>query len=138
MNRENIAVLTYQEDAQGNDRLCAVDGTPYTGMVYEALAHGYVTTEYEVKDGLKDGMEREFYSDGSVEHVVPYRYGLLHGEVIYYYSDGTPKEKSVFEYGILLEEFEWDEFGNLINHRLVPVDSAAFQKVVRLRKNYPW
>jgi antitoxin component YwqK of YwqJK toxin-antitoxin module len=137
LERTSIFDLHYQQNADDHF-LCNADGSHYTGIVYEALANGYVTTEYEVKDGLKDGVEKEFYSDGVVEHLVHYRHGLLHGDVIYYYGDGTPKEKSVFEYDILLEEFEWDESGNLVNHTTIPVDDAKFQKAVRLRSKYTW
>jgi len=138
LNRQNIFDLIYQADPQGNDVLCTTDGSRYTGIVFEALSSGYVTAEYEIKNGIKDGIEKEFYGDGSVECLAHFRQGLLHGEVTYFYGDGIPKEKSVFEYGIWLEGFEWDESGNLINHnRLDPV-SARFEKVRKLREQYNW
>lgn len=136
--RKNIFDLFYQEDTQGNDVLCTADGSYYTGLVFEALPGGYVTTEYAVKEGIKDGVEKVLYGDGSVECLAHYRHGLLHGEVTYFYGDGTPKEKSIFEYGILLEGFEWDELGNLLNHTQLASDSARFEKVMRLRKHYKW
>lgn len=136
--RENIFDLVYQEDSQGNDVLCTADGSHYTGLVFESLPSGFVTTEYAVKNGIKDGVEKSFYGDGSVEYLAHYRHGLLHGDVTYFYGDGTPKEKSIFEYNILLEGFEWDEAGNLLKHTQLDTTSARFEKVMRLRKNYKW
>jgi hypothetical protein len=128
MTRQDIGALTYRKAPQGHDLLCLADGSPYTGLVYEALANGYVTTEYEVKNGLKDGVEQEFYAADHVAHVAHYWQGLLHGEVRYYYPEGGVREKSVFAYGICLEEFEWDETGALTHHQVL--DLPAYQHVL--------
>ena len=136
--RQNSRNLLYQEDMQGNAVLCTTDGARYTGLVFEALPGGFVTTEYELKDGIKDGVEKAFYGDGSVECLAHYRHGLLHGEVIYFHGEDVPKEKLVFAYGILLEVFEWDELGNLLSHNQLDPTSARFTKVVKLRERYNW
>lgn len=137
-DRRSIADLTYREDARGEDLLCYPDGRAYTGIVFEALPSGSLTAEYEVKNGLKDGIEKEYYSEGCIESITHYREGHWHGEVVYYYPEGAPKEKSVFEYGILTEEFQWDAAGNLVHHRVFGENDANFKLLERLRREYRW
>jgi antitoxin component YwqK of YwqJK toxin-antitoxin module len=127
IDKKNVLDLRYQEDDEGNTRLYDA-GAPYTGVVIESLPSGYITATYEVKDGLKDGVEKEFYSATEVEHVAHYWKGFLHGDVIYYYPEGGLKEKSVFEYGICLEEFQWDETGQLTHHQVLEL--PKYQQVM--------
>ena len=135
-NRRNIFDLHYRADSAGNDVLCAPDGSPYAGIVYEALPSGFVTLEYEVENGLKDGAEREFYSDGSVATITHYRQGWLHGDVVYYSADGIPQEKSVFAYEVLLEEFAWNEAGVLMHHRAFELSEGHRRLIERLNARY--
>ena len=136
--RKNIAELTYVGDARGCDRLCYPGGGAYTGMVFEALPSGSLTAEYEVRDGLRHGADKQYYSEGCPESVAHYRQGFLHGEVVYFYPEGTPKEKSVFEYDILTEEFQWDEAGNLLHHRAIEATDSSFGLLERRRQEYRW
>ena len=128
MNTNNILDLYYQDDAQGSSLLRTPNGEPYTGLVVETLPSGYVTAEYEVKDGLKDGLEKEFYAPDEPAQEAHYRRGLLHGDVTFYYPEGGPREKSVFAYGICLEEFQWDEAGQLIHHQVLEL--PPYQQVM--------
>lgn len=136
--RRNIFDLTYVEDAKGNDILCYPDGSPYTGVVFEALPSGSLTAEYEVKEGLKDGVDKEYYSEGYPESITHYHQGHLHGEVIYYYPGGAQKERSIFEYGICTEEFEWDEAGKLLHHSAIGEDDENCKLLEKLRAKYQW
>lgn len=136
--RKNIFDLIYAEDADGNDLVCYPDGSPYTGIVFEALPSGSITTEYEVKDGLKDGVEKEYYSEGQPESITHYRKGYLHGDVIYYYPDGNKKEKSVFEYGLRREVSEWDEAGTLTRHSAINETDGNYKLLEKLRAKYNW
>lgn len=136
--RANIFDLIYREDARGYDLLCYPNGLPYTGVVFEALPSGSLTAEYEVKGGLKHGVDTEYYSEGYPESVSHYREGHLHGEVTYYYPGGGPKERSVFEYGILTEELAWDEAGDLVHQRAFGENDANFKLLERLRQQYGW
>jgi antitoxin component YwqK of YwqJK toxin-antitoxin module len=136
--RFNITELRYCEKATGSELLCTSEGAPFTGTVYEALPSGSMTAEYEIKEGLKNGLEKNYYSEGIIEQTAYYREGQLHGDVIYYYSDGLPKEKSVFEYDICIEEFEWSENGELIHHKLVALEKFQYAMLERLRREKRW
>ena len=141
LERRDIFNLTYQLDENGNDILCYPDGRRYSGIVFEALPSGSLTAEYEVKNGIKDGVEIEYYKEGYPECQAHYREGLLHGDVTYYYASETPnlpKEKSVFEYDICTEEFAWAEDGTLLHHAVRELEN--FQRTVldRCRKQYQW
>jgi antitoxin component YwqK of YwqJK toxin-antitoxin module len=128
MYTSNIQNLCYQEDAQGRSLLRTPTGEPYTGLVVETLPSGCVTAEYEVKNGLKDGLEKEFYAPDEPAQEAHYRRGLLHGDVTLYHPEGGPKEKSVFAHGICLEEFQWDEAGQLMHHQVLKL--ASYQQVM--------
>ena len=138
VERMNIFDLKYVEDEKGNELVCYPNGFPYTGVVFEALPSGSLTAEYEVKNGLKNGAEKEYYSQGNPESITHYRQGYLHGDVIYYYPEGAPKEKSVFEYGLRREVFEWDEIGNLIRHSAIGEDDENYKLLEKLRAKYQW
>jgi antitoxin component YwqK of YwqJK toxin-antitoxin module len=136
--RKSISDLMYAEDEHGNDLVCYLDSSPYTGIVFEALSSGSVTTEYEVKDGLKDGAEIEYYSKEQPASITHYRKGYLHGDVIYYYPDGSQKERSVFEYGLRREVSEWDENGNLTHHSSISEADENYKLIEKLRAKYNW
>ena len=136
--RMDINELHYHQDDNGNEVLCAPNSVPFTGVVYEALSSGSLTAEYELKKGLKDGIEKDYYSEGVLERLAHYREGQLHGAVIYYYPNGQPKEKSVFEYDICIEEFEWDENGVLTHHEVLELEKFQRTILERLRRENGW
>lgn len=123
-----FSFLPYQVDAGGNIFLDVATGTPYTGLVTESLSSGELLATCEVRNGLREGVEKEFYAVNEVRHVAHYRKGLLHGDVLYYYPKGGLKEKSIFAYGICLEEFQWDEAGQLTHHQVLEL--APYQQVI--------
>jgi antitoxin component YwqK of YwqJK toxin-antitoxin module len=134
----NITELHYHENPNGSETLCTSNDVPFTGTVYETLPSGSITAEFEVKEGLKYGIEKDYYSEGVIERIAHYREGQLHGDVIYYYPNGIQKEKSVFEYDICTEEFEWDENGVLIHHEVLELEQFQRTMLARLRQQERW
>lgn len=128
MERKGIYDLRFVQEVDGNTVFYTADGMLFTGIVEEGKPHEFANTEYEVRDGMKDGVQTEFYSPGIVECISHYSKGMLHGDTTYYYGTGIPKEKSVFEYDICLEEFIWNEDGILTHHQLLELDD--YQQVI--------
>jgi antitoxin component YwqK of YwqJK toxin-antitoxin module len=48
-------------------------GAPYTGLVTDSLSSGELPAMCEVRNGLKEGVEKEFYALNEVRHVAHYR-----------------------------------------------------------------
>ena len=52
-------------DVEVNDNGYTLNGTPYTGNIYELYKSGQLKSEYEVRDGQKHGTENIYFIDNS-------------------------------------------------------------------------
>jgi len=53
------------------------------------FANGQIDTECSVKDGLREGISRRFYSDGSKMSEGSYAAGKMEGEWTFWHRDGS-------------------------------------------------
>lgn len=105
----------------------------YAGVVYEEF-HGYVASEFEIKDGLQDGYEKCFYPDGKIESNIEFKKGLEDGLAIYYSEEGVITEKLFFEKGIELWSEVYED-GETVERNEIDQDSTSFIVLERLRVN---
>lgn len=89
------------------------NGEPYTGFVVWEF-NNIVGMEFEVKDGLKDGLQKDFLADGTVTHETKYKNSMEDGICKEYFQDGKLKEEMYFEMGDLIWSNVYDESGKLI------------------------
>ena len=54
-------------------------GTPFTGVAFEIGRAGTLEWETEYRDGVKDGLQRGWHTDGSPAAEGTFRSGGLHG-----------------------------------------------------------
>lgn len=131
MNRTNAKDLEGQIDQ--NVTVYYQDSKPYTGSVYEEL-QGRVEVEYEVVEGVKQGLETECYPAGKVQSVSQYANNLLDGPLIRYYEDGTVEEKAMFEKGICVRSTSYDEAGQVLEDYIISEQSAEYPWLAYLRQ----
>lgn len=55
--------------------------------------------EFTYDDGVRSGLQRQFYATGSVERESTFIDGAPHGKSTEYYADGSKREESTFEHG---------------------------------------
>lgn len=73
----------------------------YNGK-YQLFRYNKLTEEGEYKEGWKNGLYKEYYSEGKLKKETPYTDGKLNGVVKNYYTDGNlEKEK---EYKMSIED----------------------------------
>ncbi|WP_367867227.1 toxin-antitoxin system YwqK family antitoxin [Pedobacter sp. WC2423] len=110
------------------------EGDKLTGFVFENWTDtDILKTEYEVKNGLQDGLEKCYYQDGKLESQIEYKKGREHGEARYYDENGELIEKIIFEYGIGIS-YEIYENGILSNREDIEEDSAEYRNLLRFRE----
>ena len=131
MNRANA------KDLEGRtDQIVTVyyqDDKPYTGVVYE-MRQGRIDLEYEVVNGVKQGVETEFYPDGKIQSVSQYAGNLLDGPLINYYENGVVEEKARFEQGVCIRSTSYDEAGRITEEYTISEGSPEYPWLTYLRR----
>lgn len=88
-------------------------GELFTGEVEERLGDRVISLDVYV-DGVPDGIEREWYNDGTLRSEGLIRAGRAVGYCRAWHQNGTPVEEQLFnDGGFLVKERKWDEQGNL-------------------------
>ncbi|HEX7657936.1 MAG TPA: hypothetical protein VF444_00545 [Pseudonocardiaceae bacterium] len=90
-------------------------GQLYTGEAIEYGPDGHRIALTNFTDGVKDGIEKEWYPDGSPLMEGMSKHGSAVGEWRQWFPDGRLKQLNVFDdKGRHLSRKIWDENGNLI------------------------
>ncbi|WP_029758089.1 toxin-antitoxin system YwqK family antitoxin [Fusobacterium nucleatum] len=81
-----------------------------TDVNYNINSHKIVTEEFPNgllkqyfifnKDGLLDGENREYYEEGEIKSIFPFKNNVADGNMISYYQNGNIKEKNTYKNGI--------------------------------------
>jgi antitoxin component YwqK of YwqJK toxin-antitoxin module len=91
------------------------NGAPLTGDVYNTAPNGTVVTAKSYRDGLEEGVQREWYADGRPESEYRVEDNQLVGETLDWHRNGRLARRQVFdEYGQLQAREVWDEEGDLL------------------------
>ncbi|RZJ91863.1 MAG: hypothetical protein EOO60_07490 [Hymenobacter sp.] len=131
MTRTNVENLEGRIDQ--NVTVLYKDGQPYTGGVYEAF-QSQTDVEYEVIEGVKQGLETEYYPDGKVQAVSQYSHNLLDGPLIRYYENGAVEEKALFEKGVCIRSTSYDEAGQITEEYTISEQSPEQPWLTYLRQ----
>ena len=131
MNRTNAKDLEGRIDQ--NVTVYYQDGNPYTGTVYEEF-QGRVDVAYEVVEGVKQGLETEYYPDGKVQSISHYANNLLDGPLTRYYEDGAVEEKAVFEKGVCVRSTSYDEADQVLEEYAISEQSPDYPWLAYLRQ----
>ncbi|WP_367114740.1 toxin-antitoxin system YwqK family antitoxin, partial [Fusobacterium sp.] len=84
------------------------------GVEYEYYSDGTVKSEKNYIDGLKDGREIEYYSNGKIKREINYINGLKNGKEAQYYPNGIIAKEINYDSGIKNGKFyENYENGNV-------------------------
>ena len=131
MNRTNAKALEGRIDQSVT--VYYQNGEPYTGIVYE-MHQGRIDLEYEVVNGVKQGIETEFYPDGKIQSVSRYARNVLDGPLINYYENGAVEEKAMFEKGVCIRSTSYDKEGQVIEENTISEESPEYPWLTYLRQ----
>jgi antitoxin component YwqK of YwqJK toxin-antitoxin module len=130
MNRTNAKDL--EGRINQNVTVYYQNNKPYTGVVYEML-QGRIDLEYEVVNGVKEGIETAFYPDGKIQSVSQYVGNLLDGPLVSYYKNGAVEEKAMFEKGVCIRSTSYDENGQVTEEHIISEESPEYSWLTYLR-----
>ena len=96
------------------------DETPFTGVVEERNNNGKRTRLVSFTNGLRDGAEYRFDSNGFVLQEAKFSKGTLDGKQIFWWPNGAKKEERVWVKGNPhpRELRRWDQDGRLIEEKI--------------------
>ncbi len=98
------------------------------------MEDGHVGYYKNYKNGIPNGESVEFYASGRLRSKCIMNRGTIDGEKIAWYENGKIKSKKNCKYGLVIECYEWDEEGNLINKKknLTEGEKKIFDKCEKL------
>lgn len=115
---------------------------PFTGVVIDRNTHGNILGETQVVKGLKHGIKKRLYLDGTTLGENRYSKGLREGPNVEYWSNGSLKLKTQYKNDRLDGLYQmWSKTGQLIQeHRFVDGKESGRQKIwnsqAQLESNY--
>lgn len=80
------------------------EGNAFTGIAIETHPNGGKAKAYEVREGVFDGVVREWYEDGTPQTETHFKAGRRHGSNTYWNPDGSLLKEQLWEDGTLVEE----------------------------------
>ncbi|HEX5116113.1 MAG TPA: hypothetical protein VFW65_13035 [Pseudonocardiaceae bacterium] len=87
-------------------------GVPFTGQVYDTASDGTLVTQKSYRDGLEDGPQHEWYSDGTPESEYQAVAGAVVGLALDWHPNGQLARRQEFDsYGELRRREVWDPDG---------------------------
>lgn len=109
-NTKRIDIDDPDVDMDAGQRLL-YQGELFTGEVEERLGDRVISLDVYV-DGIQDGIEREWYEDGTLRSEGLVRRGRAVGFCREWHQNGTLAVEQVFDdAGFLVKERKWDEQG---------------------------
>ena len=93
------------------------------------MAGDILGSEFEVKDGVKHGLDKEFVASGQITSVINYEEGQEEGIGKYFYESGKLKEEIYFEMGSMIWSNTYDEDGNLTDRYDINKDSFEYKSL---------
>lgn len=112
MGRINIEEFSKVIIKEGEIMEFYLNNEKYNGFIFEMFNHK-LASEFEVKEGIKNGSETIYYEDGTIENVCMYLDGHLSGITKNFSKKGVLEEEAFFEKGICLWYKLFDEKGNI-------------------------
>ncbi len=120
----------------GRGQLLRADQSPFTGIAFELSGSGELVCEVSYVDGIREGITKEYFPNGSVESQDAYSNGSKHGDCWRWDGAGRKRLREVYEHSILVEAQEWDAQGSLVRTYRLAADTPQFHTLELMRKAY--
>ena len=84
----------------------------YNGMLFEGkivshYSNGQLKTEFQIKDGRKNGVCKEWYNNAQIKTLCRHKSGKKIGKCINWYKTGKKKKESIYSNGIITTSFDF-------------------------------
>ena len=91
------------------------NGEKMNGIVFSQY-NSFCSLEFEVKNGVKDGIEKEYLNNETLTKLTTWKDGMEEGVCKEYFDSGKLREEMLFRKGGLISSNLYDENGQLIKH----------------------
>jgi len=126
-NGNKHIVLNYENDQQNgfsrqwniNGKIefsCNYKNNLKDGLFISYYNNGQINSIGNFNSDKFDGKWLTFYENKNLYSVEYYNKGTKDGVWNYYYENKSKRTQIIFKNGLVKEDFEWNEYGKLINH----------------------
>ena len=122
-----------EEELDWDDDVSVLNGVPFNGIGVMYYPDGSAEGESAYVDGFKEGLVKEWHSNGKLRTEWFAERGRAKGKVTEWHPNGTVKSVGTYEFGAELRYEEWDELGNQVEFREIDEASELFEYVVQMR-----
>lgn len=108
------------DEVEFDDQLALVEDQPFTGIIHQIDSAGCLRSESRYREGLPDGLSKEWYPDGQIEARWIAIRGNGSSESWEWHRNGQPRSyrRNVDGYATRIKA--WDERGALISDETRP------------------
>jgi hypothetical protein len=119
------------------DEFAVFAGAPVTGIIYQTFPDGRPLSEGRYRDGLPEGTQREWYSNGQLrlEWIAVRGHGS--SKASEWYEHGQLKSVRHLSFGRLRQVQEWDEIGRMIRDEEIELDDRTMSFIERMESRLP-
>lgn len=120
-----------------SDLVCTLDGEAFTGIAYEEVP-ALGRSEISYRDGVQEGLARDWYPSGVLKGESHYVEGVLHGTSREYDESGHLMTEVFFEYGIRVLARRFSSDGKVMATEELDSNDEAARQLDRLRAERNW
>lgn len=120
-----------------SDLVCTLEGVPFTGTAFEETPV-LGRSEISYRDGIQDGMARDWYPSGIIKGESKFVHGVLHGVAREFHTSGALAEESHYEYGIRTLHRTYAPDGSLVASEELDDGSNEADLLQRMRRERGW
>jgi antitoxin component YwqK of YwqJK toxin-antitoxin module len=110
------------------------DSKKYNGIIFEYF-NDRIASEFEIKNGIKNGIEKIYFENGNIESISEYKNGLLHGLTKNYYETGELQEDSFFEFGICVSHKIYNKNGTIEEKYVLEKNNSDYKILERIKND---
>ncbi|WP_432665093.1 hypothetical protein R9X47_02360 [Wukongibacter baidiensis] len=94
----------------------------YTGLVYESINENQISGYVFYKDGYVDGLQVDFYLNGSVKRIINKKDGIADGEYKKWSEENTLIEEGEYRFGIQTKYRKYNIYGQVVDEKKEPTE----------------
>lgn len=125
--------VPYDQIGYRDDGFYCYNDKPFTGVGFARWDDGKLEVEIEYRDGMRWGISKEWFHEGSLASEAGWAWDLLHGVSREWHENGQLASEEVFEYGTLLSGNWWDKNGKLVKKFVIRKNAAALRRAKELK-----
>jgi antitoxin component YwqK of YwqJK toxin-antitoxin module len=113
-------------------------GKHFTGAAYQLHPDGWLQSEIEYVDGVRDGMARYYFTSGQVKSEIFARRNLAWRLERDWRENGWLQREAVYVFDLLVYERAWDHAGAVVRDYEISERDPNYARFDDARARYRW